>query len=189
MSLPNDGSPHIFDQLYQSWWEQVRRTARAVLGSDDAAQDVAQRVFMRVWRSGAWKTMERPNEFFYRAAVNEALSAQRRQLRKHELNRQLARADLPMAPSPEHRLIRRERRARLENMIEKFPPRCAMVCRLVFLDELTHAEAARALGISSKAVEKQVARARRHLRALAEGMSTHQDTEGGGKGRFARLIG
>jgi DNA-directed RNA polymerase specialized sigma24 family protein len=49
MSLTSDGSPHNFDQLYQDWG-LVGSTARAVLGSDDAAQDIAQRVFMRVWR-------------------------------------------------------------------------------------------------------------------------------------------
>lgn len=73
-------------------------------------------------------------------------------------------------------------------MIEALPARCAMVSRLVFLDELTHAEAARALDISPKAVEKQVARARRRLRRLTEGATTPEDA-GGGEGRFARLIG
>jgi RNA polymerase sigma factor (sigma-70 family) len=77
----------------------------------------------------------------------------------------------------------------LERMIERLPRRCAVVCRLVYLEELTHSEAARALGMSVKAVEKQVARARRRLRSLAgasgDAVSTIED---GGEGGVSRVL-
>ncbi len=167
MIVPHDGDVDLFEQFYRDWWEKVRSTARTLLGSDDEAQNAAQRVFARVWRTGAWRTIERPGDFFHRAAVNEALSIQRRQTRADKFSRQLARVDPLVPESPDAPLIRHERRAILEQMIERLPHRCGIICRLVYLHELTHSEAARALGISVGAVEKQVARARRSLRSLA----------------------
>lgn len=163
MSLPTDSVGHTFEGLYQDWWETVRSTAMTILGADDAAQDVAQRVFLRLWHSGAWRRIDCPREFFRRAAVNGAVSAGRRTRRRYELLRELARLPASFGLSPENELLRKEQFEALERLIETLPPRCGLVCSLVFLGELTHLEAARVLGITPKAVEKQVARARRLL--------------------------
>ena len=50
--------------------------------------------------------------------------------------------------------------------ILRLPPRCRATCALVFLGGLTQREAAGRLGVSEKAVQKQVARGRRYLRDL-----------------------
>jgi hypothetical protein len=59
----------------------------------------------------------------------------------------------------------------------------------VYLEGHTHAEVAERLGISPRAVEKQVARGRQRLRKLAEsgGIDVSTFLDGGGVGVFARL--
>ena len=174
-----------FTELYRRWWPRVGEEARRLVRSEDEARGVAQQVFTRLWESGDWRGIEDPERFFVRAARNEALSRLRRRRRR----RTLALTDGMVAvlrhpgESPEKALMRSERRDVCFRIIGLLPPRCRLVCALVYLEGMTHREVADELGISIGAVEKQVARGRRRIREIAEegdyGLSTFWD--GGGE--------
>jgi hypothetical protein len=66
-----------------------------------------------------------------------------------------------------------------------------VVCTPVFLEGMSHREVAARLGISVKAVEKQAARGRRHVRTMlgsawGQAVSTNED---GGENRWGCLTG
>ncbi len=62
----------------------------------------------------------------------------------------------------------------LRQGLRELPPSERAVAELVFLDGLTPAEAAEALGVRSSAVRMRLARARKKLRALTRGASPQQ---------------
>jgi DNA-directed RNA polymerase specialized sigma24 family protein len=73
------------------------------------------------------------------------------------------------------------------------PPRCGLVLALTHLQALTHSEAAERLGISEKAVEKQVRRGRDRLRKWLKrkedgSVSWQSRNSGGGKEGFGGSI-
>lgn len=69
-------------------------------------------------------------------------------------------------PSPEELAVRRQYGRFLRQHLAPLPDRCREVVTLVLFDELPHAVAAERLGITVNAVEKQVARGRKHFRRL-----------------------
>lgn len=179
-----------FTELYRRWWPRVREEAHRLLGAEEEAGGVAQQVFTRLWESGDWRGIENPEPFFIRAARNEALTRLRRRRRRRALPLTDAMVAVlrHAADSPEEALIRSERRDVCHQIIGLLPPRCRLVCALVYAEGMTHREAADELGISMGAVEKQAARGRRLIREMAEegehGLSTFWD---GGVRRFVRL--
>lgn len=184
-----DGLPD-FSDLYKTWWPVVREGADGVLHSKADARDAAQQVFVRLWESGDWRRIEEPERFFVRAGRNEALTILRRRRRRGSLLTRGWSPDLRgRVNSPEDVLLRSERRSTLLRAIGLLPPRCRLVCALKLLDGLTHREIAEKLGISVRAVGKQVARARRQFTAMAESgdLDVSLFVDGGGVGRFVRL--
>lgn len=85
-------------------------------------------------------------------------------VRLDEVRAQLLRDDRPLPDAVQDRVERRRQVARL---VASLPPQCGLVCALVFLEGLSHREVAQQLGISIKAVEKQVARGVGRLRDVA----------------------
>ena len=156
--------------MYREWRHVVLEAADGVLQSEADARDAAQQVFTRLWDSGDWRRIDDPERFFRRAGRNQALTILRRrgrrqgflvtQPRLHDLGRRTL--------SPEEVLLSQERRDRLLELIALLPPRCRLVCLLKLVEGFTHREIADKLDISVRAVGKQVARARRHLQAMAE---------------------
>jgi RNA polymerase sigma-70 factor (ECF subfamily) len=169
----------------------VFEAAEGVLHSEEDARDAAQRVFARLWVSGEWRRIEDPERFFRRAGRNAALTDVRRWRRRRTVHLAPGPVDALRSPrlSPEESLLRSERRDLALRIVGLLPPRCRLVCALVYLEGHTHAEVAERLGISPRAVEKQVARGRQRLRKLAEsgGIDVSTFLDGGGVGVFARL--
>ena len=173
-----------FTEFYRRWWDLVWSTAVQVLGCHDEASDAAQRVFVRLWGHGAWRGIQDPARFLRLAARREAISALRR-WRGRPLPLTPARERTLSDPGlgPEEVIILTDRSRWLRAAISRLPVRCRLVSSLVFMEGFAHQEVAKRLGISVKAVEKQVARGRQQLlkmwsSAPHAGASTFSD--GGG---------
>jgi len=96
------------------------------------------------------------------------------------------------APDPAEGVEKQEFLECLEDRISALPPRCGLVMALTHLQGLTHSEAAERLGISEKAVEKQVRRGSDRLRKWLErkedgSVSWQSQNSGGGRGALAAL--
>jgi RNA polymerase sigma factor (sigma-70 family) len=111
-------------------------------------------------------------------AANLCAVERRRQAREHEVIRRLG----------GHRSLDTDDFERLEGEIDaagaapalrhrlgELPPSERAVAELVFLDGLTPAEAAAALGIRAAAVRMRLARARRKLRSVADRGSSSEE--------------
>lgn len=161
--MPNKES---FSTLYRVWWGVVRDSANRVLDSDQDSEDAAQRVFARLWHSSAWQEIDRPGQFFRKAGRHEALSILRSRLRWKTVAVDSETGWLLSCrtPLPDESLQCAERRALLRRLVGALPRRCQLVCSLVWMLGLSHQEVAERLGVSVGAVEKQIARGRRHIR-------------------------
>src|SRR5215471_17769763 len=67
-----------FEQLFHEHYSLIYRTAYSVTGSREDADDVAQTIFLRLYRRGDWSSLrENPRAYLYRSAVNAAISVMR----------------------------------------------------------------------------------------------------------------
>lgn len=164
-----------FAEIYEQDFESAVSAARRVLPSEDEALDVAQTIFTRVWCQGSTvKRLYTPG-YFARAARNEALNVRKR-LRRRDAFRSVVRANNRRCKRPDDSLHAVEIDEAVAVALKRLPARCQIVARLRYESSMTVSEIGTQMGISDKAVEKQLARARRHLKALRKFV----ESDGGG---------
>ncbi|MFO0851625.1 MAG: sigma-70 family RNA polymerase sigma factor [Gemmataceae bacterium] len=93
------GDPGAFDALVRGWERPVGRLLARLTGCPDAARDLTQEVFLRVYRSaGGYADDGRFKPWLFRIAVNLARDAARRAARRPESP--LHDTDPPAKPAP-----------------------------------------------------------------------------------------
>lgn len=137
--------------------------ARRMLGDPAEAEDVAQEVFLRVWKhAAAWKPGQAKFEtWMHRVAMNLCLDRLRRRGRQGgEVSPETpdARASATRA------LDDRQRRDRVREALQDLPERQRAALVLCYYQERTNIEAAEILGVSVDALESLLSRARRSLK-------------------------
>lgn len=138
--------------------------ARRMLGNHAEAEDVAQEVFLRVWKhAAAWKPGQAKFEtWMHRVAMNLCLDRLRRTGRQGgEVPAELADA----RASATRALDDRQRRDRVRGALQTLPERQRAALVLCYYQERTNIEAAEILGVSVDALESLLSRARRALKA------------------------
>jgi RNA polymerase sigma-70 factor (ECF subfamily) len=151
---------------------RVLALAHRVYGDPAEAEDIAQDVFIRVWKyAGSWKKDDaKVDTWLHRIVLNvcrDRLSAGHRQ---HEVGGMELDMEADPGPTPEDALAGQATRDRVWKALQALPDRQREALVLTYYQELSNAEAAGAMQISVEAVESLLARARRALkRRLLDG--------------------
>ncbi|HEX6853572.1 MAG TPA: sigma-70 family RNA polymerase sigma factor [Candidatus Polarisedimenticolaceae bacterium] len=164
----------------EAFGELVRRHQRPLIGflfrmtgNRDAAADLAQDVFIKVYQSlGSFDPTYRFTTWLYRIASNWAIDHLRRKQPKTCSLGNPADDDTPTVPevaghepSPDDVLRLRELEARLEDAIEALPPAYRQLILLRHRQHLRYDEIARATRLPIGTVKNRIFRAREILRA------------------------
>ena len=139
-----------------------------LLGDRSEAEDVAQEVFLRVWKQAAqWKPgAAKFDTWMHRVALNLCYDRLRR---KREVTTDMVPERADDAPSAEAGLVSGDVGAAVNAALQGLPERQREAIVLVHYQELGNIEAAGLLEISVEALESLLSRGRRALRAsLAE---------------------
>lgn len=142
--------------------------ARRMLNDGAEAEDVAQDVFLRVWREAAhWRPGAAKFEtWMHRVALNLCYDRLRRRREKPDPDAGLNVAD--QAPLASDVWLAEQRAARVRTALAQLPERQRAAIELVHFQDFTNIAAAETLEISVEALESLLARGRRALRgALA----------------------
>jgi RNA polymerase sigma factor (sigma-70 family) len=137
--------------------------ARRMLGDPGEAEDVAQEVFLRVWKqAGAWRPGGgKFDTWMHRVALNLCYDRLRRR-------REQPTADPPDRPDPapgaDLVMEAAELSVRVEAAVAALPERQREAVVLCHYQELSNIEAAGLMGVSVEALESLLARGRRSLR-------------------------
>lgn len=172
------GDEAAYTQLVAEHQRMVVQLAVNLLGDRDEARDLAQDVFLRVFRTiGRFRGESGLRTWIYRIAVNQARNRHRFWCRRHRADQVpldvhvAAHGDLPTASAgrPDQLLATKELAMQLQRALDHLPfeQRTAIVLREV--DGLSYEEIAFSLGIAVGTVKSRLTRARLALRAeLAE---------------------
>jgi RNA polymerase sigma-70 factor (ECF subfamily) len=153
------GDRAAFRDLFEAYRRRVHSTARHILGSDAAAKDVSQQVFLTVWRHlGRFSSEGDFSPWLYRVVVNTCLSERRRlgRFSDREPEEGVSRA------AQEHAVEAREVEAALGRLSHKL--RVPLVLR--HIEGLSYEEIGQVLGISLGTVASRLSRGQEALGKL-----------------------
>jgi RNA polymerase sigma-70 factor (ECF subfamily) len=157
------GDRVAFDHLAGRHLERAYRIALRIVGSTAEAEDVAQEAMVRVWENAARfdPTRAKFSTWCYRIIVNLALS-QRRRPTTLVLDAALEVAD--PGEDAEARIAAREAQADVVAALDAMPERQRAALVLVYYEEMSAADAAEVLDISTRALEGLLRRGRQFIR-------------------------
>lgn len=167
------GDQRAFQTLMRRHLARTVRLAARILGSTGAAEDVAQDAFIRVWKHAQdWESPEKRGARFttwlYRIVLNLSIDEKRKN-RFADIESIAEPAD--DSPSAERNMERREQSKRVQEALAQLPERQRQAFVLCFYEDCSNKDAADMLGISVKALESLLVRARR---ALRDGLSAEK---------------
>jgi RNA polymerase sigma-70 factor (ECF subfamily) len=134
-----------------------------VTGSSDDAKDVAQTIFLRLFRRGLPAGTKNPKGYFYRAAVNTALNVVRSR-KRHVLTAD--EAELDSLVEIERPAVESPVEGRLVNAIAQLSPTAVEMLVLRYEHHYSDAEIGKLLGKSRGVEAVTLNRARARLKKL-----------------------
>jgi RNA polymerase sigma-70 factor (ECF subfamily) len=145
----------------------LRRFFEKRLGRRAEIDDLVQEVFLHLAGGGNIESVERPEAYLFKTAANVLHDRWRR------LNARAAEAHEPYDEAlhgnaretlcPERALLGTQAVEQLVAALHELPERTRVVWALYHLEDLTHTEIGRRLGITVSSIEKHIARASAHL--------------------------
>jgi RNA polymerase sigma-70 factor (ECF subfamily) len=172
MRLVGEGDTGAFENLIERHQALVAGTVARMLGSNSDVEDIAQQVFIRVWKSA--------RRYVPRAKFTTWLLKITRNLVFNELRRSKRRAHVPLQsepgaeelplkddtnPAPDASLLATELQGAIEEAIAQLPESQRMALVLRRYEQLSYEQIAEVLDLSVPAVKSVLFRARTELRS------------------------
>jgi len=168
------------DPLLAAYLERRANLVRflaARVGSHAVAEDLAQELYLKLIARDRGVEVGAPAALLYRMALNLMLDRARGEARSAARDtawRQVARTEVGGVevadePPADEAVASAQRLRQLVAAVQDLPPQAGRAFRLHKLEGLSHAETARAMGLSVKAVEKHVSAALKALTARLAG--------------------
>lgn len=171
------GDELAFKQVVESCQDMVYNTALSIVHDTSDAEDVAQEVFIQVYRSiDQFKGDSRLSTWIYRITVTKSLDLIRSRKRKKRF------AFITSLFGPDNEVLhdpvnfhhpgvvldQKEQASMLFRLIDQLPENQKTAFILLKTEELSYQEIAQVMNLSVSAVESLLFRARQNLRKLLE---------------------
>ena len=173
-----EGDKDAFRRILEKYKESVINIAYRLLRDREEAEDIAQEVFIRVYRAAkVYRHRAKFSTYLYRITTNLCLNELRKAKRKvfvsldapietvagetTELDHQIPDT---ASPTPVDILSQKEMKAVVQKAIDSLPPNQRMAIILSEYEGLSYQEIAQTLSCSVKAVERRLYRARENLK-------------------------
>jgi RNA polymerase sigma-70 factor (ECF subfamily) len=159
------GDNRAFEKLVQRHLPRSVRMAARITGSAAEAEDAVQEAFIRVWKHAAeWESPDTAgaqfSTWFYRIVLNLCIDHKRK--RTFTPLEEISEPD-DGRDNAEMGLQRNELTKRVRGAVDTLPDRQRAAFVLCFYEERSNKEAATLLGVSIKALESLLVRARKAL--------------------------
>lgn len=171
-----DDDPTAFSEVVAAYQHRLVGVMHHLLGNADEAEDLAQEVFLRVYRTRKkYRPKAKFSTWLFTIANNLALNALRNRQRKPAIPLEL-RESGPLGPRPAEQLVKNRDAApsyslqhaeltdRIRMALDKLNERQKMAVILNKFEDMGYAEIAEVMELTTKAVKSLLSRARARLR-------------------------
>jgi RNA polymerase sigma-70 factor (ECF subfamily) len=171
MRLVARGDTAAFEELIERHQTLVAGTVARMLGSNSEVEDLAQQVFIRVWKSaGRYVPRAKFTTWLLKITRNLVFNEMRRSKRHAQVPMQIEpdAEEIPLkdetSPTPDASLLQSELQEAIDNAITALPEMQRMALVLRRYEELSYEEIADVLDLSVPAIKSVLFRARTELR-------------------------
>jgi RNA polymerase sigma-70 factor (ECF subfamily) len=155
------GELAAYNELVSRYQQTAWRLSSRFMGNTQDAQDVAQEAFIRIFQAAPrYRHTASFSTYLYRVIVRLCMDAT--QKKRETVIEDVEDSNCPH-PDPYHRMIERERDNAVRNAISCLPSRQRTAVILREFMELSYDDIAEIMHVSSKSVERLLARARKAL--------------------------
>ncbi len=159
------------DLLFDRYGGMVYRRARYILGNHEDAEEATQDIFVRALRSKeSFGGRAQVSTWLYKITTNFCLNQIRNRKRRRELWSEHIQAAAPLEPAPDKMMLVRQ-------ILAETDPECAKAALYVFVDGMSHAEAAKLLNVSRRTVGNLIERFKRFAHTLQERGSESEEEQ------------
>jgi RNA polymerase sigma-70 factor, ECF subfamily len=168
--------PGAFEQLVEQYQHRLVAVMAHLVGNADEAEDLAQEVFLRVYRARArYRPRSKFSTWLFTIANNLALNALRARQRKPVVPLPVQESG-PLGARPQEQLVKdggtgpmqkvqkQELSAIIRQALEGLNERQRMAVVLNKFEDMNYAEIAEVMGLTTKAIKSLLSRARMNLR-------------------------
>lgn len=120
----------------------LTRYATSILGDADAAKDVVQDVFIRLWREPRHTIKDHVQPWLFRVCRNRALDIRRKEGRMQPLNDAISEQTPSAVPEPGKLVEQGDQHAHVLRMLQHLPENQREVVRLKFQNGMSYKEIA-----------------------------------------------
>jgi RNA polymerase sigma-70 factor (ECF subfamily) len=176
-----DEEPGAFEELVERYQTRLVALMHHLVGNADEAEDLAQEVFFRVYRSRKkYRARAKFSTWLFTIANNLALNALRARHRRPTVPLQLHDSG-PLGPRPAEQLVRDKASQPMQHMqqaemaevvrraLDTLNERQRMAVLLNKFEEMNYLEIAEVMSLTTKGVKSLLSRARTNLRTALQG--------------------
>jgi RNA polymerase sigma factor (sigma-70 family) len=163
-------SRKLLEDLARRYYKPLLSFFRKRTHNAPEVGDLVQQVFLRLAQYPGLEHMHNPDGYIFQTAANTLRDHYRHQAVRERHSRLVSgrEADWDAEFSPERVLQGRQTLVRVADALRQLPERTRDILMLRCFEGLRHAEIARLQGISTRAVEKHMAKALAHLGQVLE---------------------
>ena len=160
-----EGDEEAFVALYNKYHRKIYATALKMIQSDDAAQDVTQNVFLKIWDVHA--TLDPAKNFAAYISVicrNAIFDIFKRATHEEAIKKELQQFSEISEPDQDDNDFYETYKILLDKAIAELPPQRRIIFELCKLQEKSYDEAARSMNISRSTVQDHIVKANKFIR-------------------------
>ena len=167
------GDSEAFEEVYAKFERMVFNLALRMSGNEEDAADLAQEIFLRVYRHlSGFRGRSSLKTWVFRVALNCCRTRLRRRGLTSRVHLQRPEDDLDRledpSPGPERRALSRDLVARLERALEDLPLPFREAVILRDVQDFSYGEIAEMVGVRIGTVRSRIARGRERVRISME---------------------
>lgn len=160
-----EGDVRAFHNVFSEYYGQVKQFSYFVLKDMDAAEDVAQEVFIKIWTGrGVLPEVRNFRNYLFQISKNAVIDYIRRESAMVLRNNVFAGRFFAGDDSFENDFIARETQGAIDEIVENMPPKRREVFILNRVQGKSNDEIAELLGLSKKTVENHLHLALKELK-------------------------
>ena len=154
-----------FEELFRNHFSYLCNFARQYVGDADAAQDICQKVFIRLWERRADMDVTKSiKSYLFTAVKNRSLNYIRDHKKYRSRLLDVDCGEVEVGMEDDDWLAAEELQSRINTILAGLPPKCRRVFEMSRFEDKKYREIAAELDISQKTVEAHMSKAMKVFR-------------------------